>query len=126
MPGDATRFRLDQAAALAAVDGDEELLADVAEAFLAEAPQLLEQAEAAGSAGDAAAVKRAVHTLKGAVSSFGEHPAVALALAVERAAATGDLASAREALPQLRHAITPLLEDLGAIVSRAKPASHVS
>jgi HPt (histidine-containing phosphotransfer) domain-containing protein len=123
---DALPFRLNRTAALAAVDGDEALLADVADAFLTEAPQLLELAEAACKAGDAAALKRAAHTLKGAVSSFGEHPAVALSLTVERAAAAGEIGLARDSLPKLQDALRPLLDDLRAFVTDAKPASRIS
>jgi PAS domain S-box-containing protein len=106
------RFRLDRASALAAVDGDPELLRDVAEAFLVEAPQLLAQAEAAFEAKDAAALKAAAHTLKGASSSFGEHPAVGRALAVEKAAKAGDYAAAEGPLRGLRESLRPLLDDL--------------
>ncbi|MDQ3329827.1 MAG: PAS domain S-box protein [Planctomycetota bacterium] len=116
-------FRLDRTAALAAVDGDEHLLADVAEAFLIEAPQLLAQAEAAHANGDAAALKRSCHTLKGAVSSFGDHPAVGFALAVERAAADKDLVAAAEPLRRLSDAVAPLFEDLGALISGSQPTT---
>jgi HPt (histidine-containing phosphotransfer) domain-containing protein len=111
------RFRLDKQSALAAVDGDPDLLRDVAEAFLTEAPQLLAQAEAAFATKDAAALKAAAHTLKGAVSSFGAHPAVELALAAERAAKAEDLAAAEVPLRELRDALRPLFDDLAALLT---------
>ncbi|MGC1272706.1 MAG: response regulator, partial [Planctomycetaceae bacterium] len=113
--------RLDLATALAAVDGDEALLRDVAEAFVTEAPLLFRDAEAALERRDAPALKAAAHTLKGAISSFGDHPGIAFALAVEQAAKAGDVDAAMESFNRLREALPPLVADLSALASGALP-----
>ena len=117
---------LDRAAALAAVDGDRTLLSEIAEAFLEEAPTLFERAESAFSRDDLNAVRSAAHGLKGAASSFGDHPAVDWALAIERAAKGCDRATVGPALNMLRRALVPLLRDLRAIAEadRLPPAAE--
>src|SRR5690606_34718405 len=107
-----TSDRLDKETALAAVNGDEDLLRDVVDAFFTEAPELLDRAAAALSNRNGAALKQSAHTLKGALSSFGEHPSVALAIAVERAASDDDFAEASAALDQLRTTVAALIDDL--------------
>lgn len=114
---------LDRAAALAAVDGDEELLRDVADAFLTEAPQLLREAQQAASVDDASAMGAAAHTLKGAASSFGDHPVVALALKIEQAGRAGDCDSVKSALPELTEKLDQLLTDLRALVESSPTPS---
>jgi PAS domain S-box-containing protein len=51
--------------------GDKELIAEIAEAYVEEAPQLLVQLRRAMEAGDAELLARAAHTLKGASRYFG-------------------------------------------------------
>ncbi len=121
----AGNYGLDRTAALAAVDGDEELLRDVAAAFTVEVPQLLRDAEAALEHQDAAALTTAAHTLKGAIVSFGEHPAAAYALDVEQAARAGDVGTAREPFDKLRAILPALLDDLSAIATDRSPSQTV-
>ena len=87
---------IDWSTALSVVDGDIDLLRVVAGAMLQEVDGDLSVLKSALAAGDAPAVQRISHTLKGALSSLGAKSSAILAERIERMAATGDLA---EALP---------------------------
>jgi two-component system, sensor histidine kinase and response regulator len=103
--------RWDWSAALATVQGSEELLREILEAFLEEAPRQLESIERALAASDGALLRRAAHTIKGAVRYFGAEKAFDLALRLETMAQSGDLsqaAAAAEALERELERITPL------------------
>jgi len=61
----------DRAELLERAGGDEELLRQIVELFLDSGPRYLEQLESALAQGDAAALQRAAHSLRGAASNFG-------------------------------------------------------
>jgi two-component system sensor histidine kinase/response regulator len=88
---------VDWPAALASMQGDEELLLEVIEAHLSECPTLLTQLASALTHGDAALARRMAHTLKGNCRAFQmtEQPAPAV---LEEAASRGDLTAASEML----------------------------
>ena len=75
--------RLDWDAALAAVDGDRELLGKVIEGFLGQQPALLTELHDALPAGDLQVVKRVAHTIGGSLRLFDGARVVALANALE-------------------------------------------
>jgi signal transduction histidine kinase/CheY-like chemotaxis protein len=111
---------LDREAALAHTGGDAALLAELAGIFLAEEPRWLEEIDAAIAAGDAAAVRRVAHTLKGGVDHCGAGSARELALALERVGQSGDLAAApaaRDALRAELDRVRPALAELAATAS---------
>jgi CheY-like chemotaxis protein len=91
----------DLAEALKHVGDDVGLLRDLAGMFEAEGPRMLAQVRAAAEAGDAAKLKRAAHTLKGAVGTFGAHAAFEAALRLEVMGGDGDLTGAAEAAEAL-------------------------
>jgi hypothetical protein len=112
-------------ALLARFEGDAELLREVIALFRDDSAALLEGARAGLAAGDAAELQRAAHTLKGSASNFlppgnridGSDPAskvVGAALALERLAKTGNLASATEGMTTLEDALAELRRRLGA------------
>jgi two-component system sensor histidine kinase/response regulator len=76
---------------LEGVGEDRELLQTVLEAYFAEAPSLLAQIERSIAAGDAAALRKSAHTLKGVLLAVGAHRTSHLAYELET---TGDLARA--------------------------------
>jgi PAS domain S-box-containing protein len=92
---------LDRGALLGSVGGDEALLAEVVTLFRTDSGRLLEEISAALQRGDARAVERAAHTLKGSVRFFGAAAAAEAALGLERMGRSGDLAGGREALARL-------------------------
>jgi len=66
------------------VDGDLEFLAETIEMLDEDSPPLLEQLRTAVVSGDAGAIARAAHALKGMLSNFCAPAAEAAALDVER------------------------------------------
>ncbi|MCY4638211.1 MAG: ATP-binding protein [Acidobacteria bacterium] len=70
---------LDWDAALAAMDGDPELLAAVVEGFLGQHPSLVAELREALGTGDLAVVKRVAHTVGGSLRLFHDARVVALA-----------------------------------------------
>jgi CheY-like chemotaxis protein len=92
---------LDRRALLRSVEGDEDLLAALVTVFRADSARLLEEIAAALERGDAGAVERAAHALKGSVRFFGAAAAAEAAVGLERLGRSGDLAGGREALARL-------------------------
>lgn len=110
---------LDMAVALDRVGGDEELLREVAQLFLEDYPQSVEAIEKGLSAGDARAVERAAHTLKGAVANFGVAEVVEVAFAVEQSGRRGDLSTVSGSLAQLKERLRVLHQDLERVAAGA-------
>jgi CheY-like chemotaxis protein/HPt (histidine-containing phosphotransfer) domain-containing protein len=108
---------LDRAVALERVGGDLELLRELALMFIAEAPSWLEGLVNAVTAGDAAALKRVAHTLKGAVGTFGAKRASDAALRLEELGRKGNLAEAPAALAEAQEAVARLLRALAELAS---------
>jgi signal transduction histidine kinase/CheY-like chemotaxis protein/HPt (histidine-containing phosphotransfer) domain-containing protein len=108
---------LDRAAALDRLGGDEELFAEVAGVFLGDAPKLLSDLRAAVAAGDAFAVQRSAHGLKGAVGYVGGTPAATAAAALEKIGAAGALTDAPHALAVLAAEIDRLSSALAQLPS---------
>ena len=92
---------VDWPALMARLEGDRELLAELVELFEADGRDLVAAVRSGIAAGDAGAVYRAAHTLKGAVGNFCAPAAVTAALALETAGRNGDLSSARALLARL-------------------------
>jgi two-component system, sensor histidine kinase and response regulator len=89
------------ATALETLDGDQALLAELAEIFVADCPRQVAELRRALAGGDLRALERAVHGLKSAVQSLGASEAHALATEVEATAREGRLADAAAALARL-------------------------
>lgn len=98
----------DLTAALANLGDDITLLREVAAAFFGEYPQLLTQIRSGISKGDAAAVRRGAHTLKGAVGTFGPSDAYDLALQLEMMGDRKDLNGANEVMQALEASLREL------------------
>jgi signal transduction histidine kinase/DNA-binding response OmpR family regulator len=110
---------IDQTAMLAAVEGDVELLRELAALFLHDYPQRLAELREALARQDAPAVARAAHTLKGAVGSLGARDASAAALSVEQAGWSGDLAQLPTAYAALTHELQRLIPVLTSFLQEA-------
>lgn len=108
-PPEPTEGVIDRQAALALVEGDADLLADMARLFLEDCPKQMSMVRAAAREGDARALERAVHKLKGSCSMFGARKAADAALCVEIAARTGELAKAQAALTALEAILQRLM-----------------
>jgi signal transduction histidine kinase/HPt (histidine-containing phosphotransfer) domain-containing protein len=105
------------AAALKAVDGDSELLADVARIFLSETPRLLDEIEGAIARTDAPLLRRAAHTIKGGLRLFGADTAYDLACRLEQLGREGDVQAAGEPFENLKQAAVALQQDLSSFAT---------
>ncbi len=79
---------------MARVGGDEDLLRELTGDYLRDAPVWRDDLRQAVARGDAAAVRRAAHTIKGAVGYFGADEAGALADRLQELGRAGDMAGA--------------------------------
>jgi HPt (histidine-containing phosphotransfer) domain-containing protein len=104
---------LDEEAALAALDGERELLSQLATMFVEDSHELLEALDRAVAAGDCRSARHAAHSLKGQVATFFATPAVELAQRLEHEAAEGRLTELTcGGCTQLRQSIGRLVEEL--------------
>jgi two-component system sensor histidine kinase/response regulator len=104
---------IDRAALLGGVDGDRRLLRELIRLFLADCPQRLAEIKEAIRRGDAGALGRAAHTLKGSVGNFAAKNAFAAAQRLELIGSGGDLDTAGEACVTLESELALLSEELG-------------
>ncbi len=107
-----TNELIDWADALNAVNGDKALLKDVMEAFIEEAPQLLDEIGQAVRAGNAAELRRAAHTLKGSLRFFGAHVATEHAFRLETMGKNEELTDASESLDKLASELSRIQSEL--------------
>src|SRR5262249_31279691 len=107
----------DQAAALARLNNDPDLLQELAKAFLDDAPRMLQDVCEAAAA-DAPKLQRSAHGLKGAVSIFAEGDAYRAALALETLGRSANLAHAAETLAILEEELQRLYPVLARLTPR--------
>jgi two-component system, sensor histidine kinase and response regulator len=104
-----------RAKALDRIGGDEDLLRDLCHIFLEESPKLLQQLQQAIAAGDANAVMRAAHSLKGEAGYLGADGTSHAARQLEEMGHNKDLSRAGDAIATLEREIAGLhleLKDL--------------
>jgi PAS domain S-box-containing protein len=111
----------DWPALLAHVGGDKELLAGMAQVFIANAPEMLRRLQAAIEQENALEVERAAHSIRGALANFGALAAAERAYEVEVRGRAADLAGAgvagatlEEEMGRLEVALKDLLRSDGA------------
>jgi HPt (histidine-containing phosphotransfer) domain-containing protein len=108
----ATSAVLDREAALFRVGGDLDLLREIAALFAEECPSVIQELRAALAKGDAPAIGRAAHGLKGSAANFGAGIAVELAVRIEQEALAGRLDQAGPLVEALERALSTLLAEL--------------
>ena len=102
------------------IDQDLEFLSDTVQMLVEEGPPMVLEIRAAASAGDAAAVGRSAHALKGMISNFCADVAHASASEVERLGKGGDLAAVPAAVDVLDSRLGELIAALkGFLAARA-------
>jgi CheY-like chemotaxis protein/HPt (histidine-containing phosphotransfer) domain-containing protein len=99
---------VDWAIALDRLQGDRGLLEEIVEVFREECPRLVAQARRAIAAGDAAELRLAAHTLKGALVNFAATDAVEAARRLEMIGKQGELAAASQAFEELERQLERL------------------
>ena len=109
-----------------AVSGNMKLLERVRDAFAAQSPRLLAGVRDAIAGQDADALYGNAHTLKGAISNFGDGIALSAVIDVERAAKTADFRTAETLLPRLEKAVQDLEEKMTAALTRSNGAAASS
>ena len=102
----------DEAELLARVDNDTAFLAETVEMLTSDGPPLLDELRRALAAGDAPAVGRTAHSIKGMVSNFCAVQAHAAAQRVEQIGKSGDLAAAPAAVQTLHEELDSLTGEL--------------
>jgi CheY-like chemotaxis protein/HPt (histidine-containing phosphotransfer) domain-containing protein len=113
----------DPAAASARFDGDEGLIREVAELFLAEHENAMAEVREAVAAGEAERLERAAHSLKGSVGNFGAKAAFDAALALEVMGRRGKLDGAEAACERLAGELARLVPELRAFAGLAAPSA---
>jgi PAS domain S-box-containing protein len=106
---------LDVEGALAQVAGDRGVLAALVTLYRAESPAWMAEVRAAWDKKDSSRLRRAAHTLRGALAHLGAIEAVQAAAKLEEAAKTADLTAAGPVLAELQHALdrfSPALDAL--------------
>jgi signal transduction histidine kinase/HPt (histidine-containing phosphotransfer) domain-containing protein len=109
--------------ALAAVDGDSNLLTELAGAFLEESPRLLRDIEGAILRTDAPLLNRAAHTIKGGLRMFGADAAYNLACRLEVLGREGRVAGAGAPFADLKLTLKDVHRELTEFVEK-HPLSH--
>lgn len=102
----------DRAALLDRLMGDEEIVAEIMEAFLTDMPQQIGALRNYLEVGDAAGAERQAHTIKGAAANVGGEVLAALASELEQAGKTGDLERILSKLPMLQTAFENLKAEI--------------
>jgi HPt (histidine-containing phosphotransfer) domain-containing protein len=100
-PAGETGPPVDWAVALKAVGGDEDILRELAEVFLATSPRWLEELRASVGRRDTAGVRRMAHTMKGSLGQLGAGAAHAAAQRLETMGQEDDLGDAAGAFAAL-------------------------
>jgi len=107
--------QLDRALLLERVEGDQELLAEMIQLFLADAPHLLDAMRNALLQGDMILLERSAHSMKGAAGNMSAMVTVNAAMQLEQSVKKGDPELSRAYLAALEGAVErliPVLADL--------------
>ncbi len=108
---------------MARVGSDPEVLREIIQLFIEDCPKQLEAIQVGLQAGDAKAVYRAAHTLKGSVGNFQAQEIVALLQRLEARAREGDLATCGKVYEQIETATNRLMTTLAHTGERLACAS---
>ncbi len=114
---------IDRQAAWATVDGDAELLAEITSLYFEDLPGYMARVREAVDDGDAAALERAAHALKGCIANLGAGRAAEAAARLEEIGASGEVRLADLALARLGREIAELSHELEGSREEATGAS---
>lgn len=108
-----TQNLIDEKAALEALNGDRQLLRELAVMFVEDAPTIMEELEAAASRQDVVTTCRTIHSLRGLSSTFYATDVVDLAGRLEQDAKHANLESLRNGgINELKRSINDLVKEL--------------
>jgi HPt (histidine-containing phosphotransfer) domain-containing protein len=117
---------IDEAALLASVEGNGELLRSLVDAFLEESPQLMTSAVEGIDRCDLQAVAAAAHALKGAAAAIEGKKAFRAALELENAAQEGNVQYVREAMISLSSEIEKVKDASAELVGFARAQTNTA
>jgi PAS domain S-box-containing protein len=103
---------LDHEALLTGLDGNRQLLRELAQLFMADYPKQLAEIKTAVQRGNAEELRRAAHTLKGSVGNFAAKKAFEAARRLEIMGRDGDLRAAHDACVSLEDELSHLIKEL--------------
>jgi CheY-like chemotaxis protein/HPt (histidine-containing phosphotransfer) domain-containing protein len=110
---------IDEAALLAGIDGNSQILREIVRLFLGDFPQRLAEIKQAINRGDGEAVARAAHTLKGSAGNFAAKTVFAAAQNMEALGKSGDLGVAKQAFRTLEAELAHLAARLRKMTKRS-------
>lgn len=116
-----TKLDFDPNIVLKRVDGDRELLREVASLFFEDTPRLLSDIRNAILCGDSKALERSAHTLKGSIANFGLEVASEAAYGLEQMGRNGDFAHTQDILTRLEQQVALLGPALESILDQKAP-----
>jgi len=120
-PGGVTSGALDLIEALERVEGDRELLEEIARIFADECPGNIAAIRQALEAGDTHQLELLAHTIKGASANFGASGVTEAALKLENCARDGNLETAGRCTTDLEREIARLLPELESLCRKVAP-----
>ena len=106
----------DREKALEGVEGDLELMGEIAEIFIEDCPRLVRCVRDAVEANDAAMLADTAHALKGSIGVFAAEVATDLAAQLEHKGRAGSLDGSRGLIEALEAEVTGLLRELADFV----------
>jgi two-component system, sensor histidine kinase and response regulator len=109
---------IDITAALERLEGDRDLLEELAQLFKEECPRALEEIRGAIAAGDAPLLTRLAHTLKGSSGSLSAVPLSQAAAQLEKVAQAGDLADAESLFEKVEKEAGDLILEIDSILGK--------
>jgi two-component system, sensor histidine kinase and response regulator len=104
--------KLNRASILERLEGSQELLNEIIQLFIGEAPQLIDAMRNALEHGNLQELGRSAHSMKGAASNFLAYGTVTAASQLESDAKNGDLDSANASLLTLELVVEHLVLEL--------------
>ena len=111
---------MDLTIALAHVEGDLQLLAELASLFLQDYPRFLSSARESIERGDSSTLEREAHTLKGRLAFFGIPAIREKALDLEVMGRTGDLTGASKKLAEIENEMEGILPQFESLAREQK------
>ena len=116
----AAGYPLDTTKILERIGGDRELLKELAGLFVGDCPRMLSDIRDAVRDGNAEALHKAAHALKGSVSNFAAEAAVQAAFRLEMMGRNRDMTDAAQALKELEREIERVCEGLSALARESE------
>jgi HPt (histidine-containing phosphotransfer) domain-containing protein len=112
---------LDLKIALSHVDGDSDLLSELAAIFVQDYPRLIEEARDSILKNDCSGFERAAHTLKGRLAFFGITKLRDQLLSLERMGRDRDMTRAAEGLAEIENEMEHVLAEFKSLIPEQSP-----